>query len=68
MKDIAQRILEDNDRHQRLVQVHRWYTRIYEYLQQFRKMCPRCGASLPIDAKGCSDCLLQFDKGRKKEC
>lgn len=31
-------------------------------LSQFSKVCPRCGAILKIDARGCDNCLLQFKK------
>lgn len=32
-----------------------------EYINSFGKICPKCGNILPIDAKGCNECLLQFD-------
>lgn len=36
-------------------------------LREIQKICPRCGAFLTITAKGCDNCLFQFDTSRKND-
>ena len=43
-----------------------WEVRAEVWLQDISKLCPRCGTFLPLDALGCSNCLLQFNKERKR--
>lgn len=33
------------------------------FLRTIKKICPRCGAIIDLRAKGCDNCLFQFDKG-----
>ena len=35
-------------------------------LKEVQKICPRCGAFLSISAKGCDNCLLQFNTSGRK--
>lgn len=35
-------------------------------LKEVQKICPRCGAFLTISAKGCDNCLFQFDTSGRK--
>lgn len=35
-------------------------------LKEVQKICPRCGAFLSITARGCDNCLLQFDMSGRK--
>lgn len=36
-------------------------------LKEVQKICPRCGAFLSISARGCDNCLLQFNTSRKND-
>ena len=42
-----------------------WASRAMAFKRTISKVCPRCGAILPLYAKGCESCLLQFDIGDK---
>ena len=37
------------------------FSKQVQFLESCWKMCPRCGNILRIGAKGCDNCLLQFD-------
>ena len=39
-----------------------WYMRKERFIKDIYKVCPKCGTILPLRAKGCESCLLQFDK------
>ena len=36
-----------------------------QFLQNILKVCPNCGTLNQLDAKGCVNCLFQFNKERK---
>lgn len=38
-----------------------WAQRKENFLQRCHKVCPKCGAFLSLRAKGCDNCLFQFD-------
>ena len=40
-----------------------WHIRKERFIKSIYKVCPKCGTILPLRAKGCEGCLLQFDKG-----
>ena len=42
-----------------------WVCRAMAFKRTISKVCPRCGTFLPLSAKGCESCLLQFDIGDK---
>lgn len=46
--------------------IPRFVQRHDQFLRGCYKMCPKCGQCLPLSAKGCDSCLLQFDNGVKK--
>lgn len=39
-----------------------WLQREAHFIENCWKMCPNCGAILRVTAKGCDNCLFQFDK------
>lgn len=43
-----------------------WLRAQEKFLKSCNKMCPRCGAILPLDSKGCDNCLFQFNNTRRK--
>lgn len=42
--------------------IPKFLIRQQKFLNSCAKLCPKCGAILPISAKGCDSCLFQFDK------
>lgn len=42
-----------------------WVHRAMAFKRSITKVCPRCGTFLPLSAKGCESCLLQFNIGDK---
>lgn len=43
-----------------------WLIRYKKFKESVSKICPKCGAILLIDDKGCNNCLFQFDDEEKK--
>ena len=43
-----------------------WLIAQERFLKSCNKLCPRCGAILPLDSKGCDSCLFQFNNTRRK--
>ena len=39
-----------------------WQIRQAQFLSKCWKLCPNCGNVLRMDAHGCDNCFLQFDK------
>ena len=44
-----------------------WKIRQAKFLMTCYKVCPKCGSVLSLDAKGCSNCLLQFKGDKRKD-
>lgn len=42
-----------------------WYSRAKAFKSTITKLCPRCGTFLSLTAKGCDNCLFQFNKESK---
>lgn len=38
-----------------------WALQQYKFINNFYKVCPNCGAIVPLTSKGCSECFFQFN-------
>ena len=46
--------------------VPKWVSRYDNFKSNFVKLCPKCGALVALNAKGCDNCLFQFNNNNNK--
>lgn len=44
--------------------VPKWVSRCDNFKRKFVKLCPKCGALVSLNAKGCDNCLFQFNNNK----
>ena len=44
--------------------VPKWVSRYDNFKSKFVKLCPKCGALVSLNAKGCDNCLFQFNNNK----